>query len=210
MEPSRRAAFTVALSGALFGLAVLIGFLVSWYAGDHSAREWLVSFGGSAEVFGLLLVAAPELVPILQGIASAVLGGWRRIRDLMRRAERALRRLVHRPRAHVVSAGAGIATAGGLGASGRVSPRRDATLEEKVEFLLRRDENVQDRLEEVNRSLESMPRRWRSDITETSETLRDEHTRALEQLRDRHLKARLMGVALLVVGIGLATAGNLV
>jgi hypothetical protein len=79
-----------------------------------------------------------------------------------------------------------------------------------VEYLLRRDEDVQDRLEEVHHSLESMPARWRADISEASETLRSEHTRALEQMRDRHLKARLLGVALLLIGIGLATAGNLV
>jgi hypothetical protein len=54
------------------------------------------------------------------------------------------------------------------------------------------------------------PARWRADISEASETLRSEHTRALEQMRDRHLKARLLGVALLLIGIGLATAGNLV
>jgi hypothetical protein len=32
----------------------------------------------------------------------------------------------------------------------------------------------------------------------------------LEELRDRHLKVRLLGVGLLLVEIGLATAGNLV
>jgi hypothetical protein len=194
----------------LLVLAVVVGLLVGSYAGDHSLREWLLSFGGSAEAFGLLLVAAPELVPILQSIGSAVVGSWLRMKALLRKAERAVRRLLHRPSGQVVSAGGALATAAGMSARGRVGPKEGATLEEKVEYLLRRDEDVQDRLEEVHHSLESMPARWRADISEASETLRSEHTRALEQMRDRHLKARLLGVALLLIGIGLATAGNLV
>lgn len=210
VEPHRRAAYTEALSGVLLVLAVVVGFLVGWYAGDHSAREWLFSFAGSAETFGLLLVAAPELVPILQTIGLAVVRGWSRMKVLLRQAEGAVRRLLRRPRGQVVSASGALVTAAGFSAKGRVGLKEDATLEEKVEYLLRRDEAVQDRFEETHDSLESMPGRWRADIREASETLRGEHTRALEQMRDRHLKARLLGVALLLVGIGLATAGNLV
>jgi hypothetical protein len=66
-----------------------------------------------------------------------------------------------------------------------------------VEYLLRRDEDVQDRLEEVNRSLKSMPGRWPTDITEAWRRCAAGR-RALEQMRDRSLKARLLGVALLV------------
>lgn len=41
-----------------------------------------------------------------------------------------------------------------------------------------------------------------------SEALRGEHERAVAELRDRHLQARLLGIALLLVGIVLATVGN--
>lgn len=129
---------------------------------------------------------------------------------LLRRAERAVRRLLRRPRTHFVSGTAGLGIDVGGRVSGRAHPPEGATLEENVAYLLRRDQDVQDMLDDVGSSLASMPARWSADIDEASEALRGQHTRALEQMRVRHLEARLLGVALLFIGIGLATAGNLV
>jgi hypothetical protein len=200
----------VALSVVLLGLAVVVGALVGWYAGDHSLRDWTLSFGGSAELFGLLLVASPELVPILQRVASLGRRAWRQVLRLLRKVEAAFRRLLRRPLPHVVSVGAGGARAGGFPPSGRASVGDEATLEEKVDYLLRRDQDVQDSLERLEGSLAALPGRWKTDVEQASQALRDEHARALAELRDRHMQARLLGVVLLAVGIVLATAGNLV
>jgi hypothetical protein len=206
-----RVSATAAVSFALLGLTVVVGVLIAWFATDHGLRGWLYSFGGSAEFFGLLLVAAPELVPILQSIGAAAAGGWRSLRALQRKAAARLLRLLGRPQHQRVVVGAGGVTAGGhLSGSGRVSHSPGATLEGKVDYLLRRDQQVQDALERLNLSLEAMPGRWQAAIAETSETLRGEHSRALEQLREHHLQPRLLGILLLAVGVGLATAGNLV
>jgi hypothetical protein len=51
-----------------------------------------------------------------------------------------------------------------------------------------------------------MPNRWRADIDVAAVELRGEQIQGL----NRHLWERLLGVGLLVVGIALATAGNLV
>jgi hypothetical protein len=159
--------------------------------------------------FGLLLVAAPELVPILRALGSAVARGWRRVLALLQKAERAFRRLIRRPRPHVVSGTASMGIAAAGGARGRTSPPEDATLEQKIDYLLRRHQDLQDMIETMSGSLAALPSRWRADIAEESATLRNEHTQALAVMRARHLGARLLGVGLLLVGIVLATVGNL-
>jgi hypothetical protein len=121
----------------------------------------------------------------------------------------ALRRWLGRPRPQRVSVepGGAIAAAGEL--SARVSVNPDATLDEKVDFLLRRDQDVQGHLEQHARQLRDLPKQWNADIAAASTELRTEHADALRELRESHLTARLLGVLLLVVGIALATWGNL-
>jgi len=90
-----------------------------------------------------------------------------------------------------------------------VSVRQGATPDDKIEFLLRRDEETQSRLADLKEALNDLPRRWRADMEATAGTVRREQQEGLAKLRDQHLKARLGGVALLVIGLGLATWGNL-
>lgn len=205
----RRAAATVAVSIALLASALLSGFLVGWFLGDHTLREWLLSYAGSAEFFGVALVATPELVPIFAAASSAIASLWRRFKAWLRRVADAVRRRLGRPRAHFISVSpaGSVATAGDL--SARVSTSA-TTLEEKVEYLLRRDQDVQARLEGHDRALRDLPARWQADIGDTAATLRQEHAEALDRLRERHLRARLLGVGLLVIGIAVATWGNLI
>ena len=94
--------------------------------------------------------------------------------------------------------------------SARIDFAEDAPLEEKVAYLLRRDKAVQAELEDVRRDIAGLPERWLADIAREATSLRAEHAEELAKLRDRHLRARLLGIVLLVVGITLATWGNLV
>lgn len=189
------------LAGA-FGVGVLLGGL----AGDGSTRHWLFAFSGSLEVFGVLLVASPEIAPLLQRVGRALVAAWERAKALWRSIGRLLRRKRHH---RVDVAGGGRLGAVGGRATGRVSVPADATLEEKVEYLLRRDQDVQGRFDETGARLAALPGEWKADIAEASSELRAEHAAALEALRDRHLTVRLVGVALLVTGIALAMWGNL-
>jgi hypothetical protein len=210
MEPRRRTKYTIALSVVLLGLAVVSGLLVGWYAGDHSSRDWLISFAGSTELFGLLLIASPELVPIIQAAGSAISSLLRRLRRWALPVEDRLRRLVGRPRLHRVGSSVTLPYEVVGRAAPRASAPQAASAAAKVAFLLERDQETQTRFEQVEQKLANLPRDWQSDIADASASLRSEHVKALEQMRDRHMQARLLGVVLVAVGIVLATAGNLV
>jgi hypothetical protein len=204
---SRERSLLVALVLAAIGSAVVVG----WFMGDHSLREWLLSFAGSAEFFGLVLVASPELVPRVMAAFSRIASGWMWLRTISRRGTDALRRVLGLPRrGKTVTASGALVAVSGFGASGRVSIEEGASLERKVEYLLRRDQELQAQHKAIDSSLRGMPDRWRADIEAASAGLRDEHEAALQQLRDRHLRARLTGIAMLALGVALATWGNLI
>jgi hypothetical protein len=183
-------------------LAVVVGALVGWLAGDHSCRHWILSFGGSFELFGLLLAAAPELVPILRAVGRRVASAWRKAADFVRRVLRL-------PRHHrlVVSDSVSVEGAGSLSASLSIAP--GASLDEKVEFLLRRYNETEDRLDEIAKTLRQHPDDWQAAIDAATASLRTEQAEAIRALRGEHLRERLLGVAMLLLGLVLATWGNL-
>ena len=71
-----------------------------------------------------------------------------------------------------------------------------------------------ERLGRIEARLESQPERWRQDIEEARSELGAETQKKLEEelkmVRDSHIKWRISGVGILLVGIALGTAGNLV
>ena len=210
MEPRRRGAWAIVLSLAFVAAAAVVGVFLGLFMGDGSWREWLLSLGGSAELFGLLGVASPELVLARETAAPAVSRTWQRAAALVRRVENRVRRLLGRPQHHTIHTASELNIAMSLRGSARVSVSEGATLDEKVEYLLRRDEVVQERLETLHVSVSELPDRWQADIGAESARLREEHAAALAELRDEHKLARLIGVGLLFVGLVLATLGNLV
>jgi hypothetical protein len=191
--------------------AAVLGAFVARLVDTHHVRVWLLSCAGACELFGVLLVAAPELEPIFQHAREDLAAGWRRTAPLRRRVAARVRQLLGRPKHHVVLVGEAVGTsdaAGSLTARARVSP--DASLAAKVDFLMRRYEETQTRLEEIGAKLESLPGEWRRDIDEVSATLREEHAEAIRKVRDQRLTERLLGLFLLVIGVVLNTAGNLI
>jgi hypothetical protein len=199
-------------AGPILVVVVLVpgaGFLVGWFLGNHSRHDWLLSYAGICELFGVLLVAAPELVPILRGIGSAIATGWRHVCALLRSAIQVIRRRLGGPRHQVVSVEAADSVAASGSVSAVVSVDPTATVEAQVAFLLRRDQAVQGQLNTMAETLERLPDRWRTDIHAATADLRAEQSEGLEQLRRQHLRVRLLGVGLLAVGVALGTAGNL-
>lgn len=201
---------SILVAVGLYVAAAVVGTLVGWLVGDHSTREWVLSYGGSAELFGVLLIAAPELVPILHGAGSAVASAWTCARETARNAADTVRRWVGRPRNRTIRMG-GTATVSATGSvSARVTVSAGTTLEDRVAFLLRREQEMQGRLEEITTTLNRHPEDWRGDIEAASEALRGEQADALRELRAEHLRERLLGLGLLLLGVVLATWGNLV
>jgi hypothetical protein len=206
VNPRGRAALTIV---AFATPALVTSALVGGLGGDGSLREWLLSIAGSLELWGVLLVASPELVPVLRRLGAALFDLWGSTKSLARRAADWALRKLGRPRKHHVSLSAAVSGGGAMSAKGTVGVREGATNEEKIEFLLQRDQATQSRLADLREELDELPRRWRADMEAKAGTLRREQQKGLARLRDEHLAARFGGVVLLVLGLGLATWGNL-
>jgi hypothetical protein len=208
MSPRRRAAVTIV---GFVVVAAITSLLVGFLVGDRSVRDWFLSCAGALELWGVVLVAWPELAPLLQRLRTVVA----RLRDaatvLARRAINWVRLKVGRPRPHTVSVSpGGISAAGGVGARGVISVSPGATDAVKIEYLLRQDRKTQDRFSDVEEKLGELPERWQADIEAAAGTLRQEHKESLTELRREHLTQRLGGVAFLVIGLVLSTWGNLI
>lgn len=206
MTPGKRAAAKI---GGSLAAAAATSVLVGWLADADSLRRWLLSVAGALELWGVLLVASPELAPYLRRLRGALVALPERTQALVRRATDWVRAKMGRPRVVSLS-GTATASAGGRATgSGYKSVREGATDEEKFAFLLEQAKETQLRLDDLQQQVNDLPERWRGDIEGAAGTLRQEQQQGLAALRNEHLTARLGGVVLLVVGLALATWGNL-
>lgn len=186
-------------------VAVVMAGVAGWRAAS-GLKDWLYVLAGGAEAVGVLWIAAPELEPrFTRGVraTSRLLGaslrrfwGWVRVTILRRD-----------PPGLTLSASAGDAVAGGDSASVRVSVGAGRTVEERIDFLMRRDQEVQGALEDINQRLAAEP--WQPPLREAIEMLRQSNDAAVTRAAERHIGVRLLGIVLLVVGIALGTWANL-
>lgn len=159
--------------------------------------------GALIELVGIVVIAAPDFVP---GARRA--GAWLRVH--VRREVDRLRRLIGRPRRQVIQV-AGITSAEAVGRASLVtSVRADATIEEKTEFLLRRDQEAQRDLNQLASRVSAIE----SESPERLDELRTElqvHFAAQLAASDADYRAaRIAGAIALAIGLGLATAANFV
>jgi hypothetical protein len=166
-------------------------------------RATLYVTGAVLELGGILLVAWPDLLPY-----AGLVSRW--LRAAMRRVADRPRRLLRRRRDVVVQVGAATATASAGSVSVVVSPNPDATLEERVEYLLRREQEAQAKLnthDERIRAIEKhVPKRLDELRTETEEHVAGE----LSAAESRYRPLRFVGALLLAAGLGLTTSGNFI
>jgi hypothetical protein len=119
-------------------------------------------------------------------------------------------RLIRRPRPHTIYLG-GIGSreaVGGVSLVRSVNP--EATLEEKVAFLLRRDQEAQQAVNELRQQLKEHSERTEKNFEAAHAHMEEHVTAALETAHAAYLPLRIMGVCALMLGLGLATAGNFV
>ncbi len=103
------------------------------------------------------------------------------------------------------------ASAGGsIRARGVKGPRRGASAEEKIDFLVEQDATAQSRLAALEKSLEALPDRWNVDIEAAAAGLMKEQRERLQEHRDEYLRERRWGLGLLVGGLVLSAFGNLI
>jgi hypothetical protein len=163
----------------------------------------LLVFGVLAEFAGIVLLGFPDFLP-----GALRLSAW-----LGRRGRRVLnrvRRLIGLPSltTHVSIAAAGEYNLAGNVAALVVS-REEGTLEEKVDFLLRRDQDAQRRLNDLEHRLNDLegesPRRLEELRTAMEEHVARELSAALEAYRP----LRIAGTVALFVGLACVTTATL-
>jgi hypothetical protein len=164
-------------------------------------RVTLYVTGAVLELGGILLVAWPDLLPYAARASQALRVAAERIGDR-------LRRLLRRPRHQVVHMGAADAVAIANSISVVVSPNPDATLEERVEYLLRREEEAQAKLNAHDERLRAIEKHVPERLDELRAETQEHVASELSAAESRYRPLRFVGALLLAVGLGLTTAGN--
>lgn len=167
-------------------------------------RATLYILGAAFELFGIILVASPDLVPGARRFSRWIAPRWRRF-------ENRLRRLLRLPgRNIVVDAGAATLVLSAGSVSAVTSVNDEATLERKVDFLLRRDQEAQRQTNELAQRLSSME----SELVRRHDELRgqmEEHVSTkLDAAFSEYRAARVIGTGLLAIGLTLTTIGSFV
>ncbi len=169
--------------------------------GTHAA---LYVAGGALELVGITLVASPDLVP-----GARRLSRW--IAPRSRRFENRLRSLVGlRPRTigHPTEVTGTIASGASVSAVVSVDP--GASLERKVDFLLRRTEEAQQAENALTERVASLERESQRRLDELREHMEEHVATELGAALAEYRPARVIGTFAVAVGLALATAGNLI
>jgi len=160
------------------------------------ASPVLFVFGAVAEFAGIVLLGFPDLLP-----GAIRLSGW------LRRQSNRLRRVVGLPtRPIVVSIGA----AGEINIAGRVAAlvvsRSGGTLDEKVAFLLRRDQAAQRQENELADRVDQLEAESRQRIADAQREMEQHIAAETEAYRP----LRIAGTAALALGLALTTVATLI
>jgi hypothetical protein len=161
-------------------------------------RVALYVLGAVFEFVGIVVIAAPDFAPVVTRVA-----------DRLRRLIARIRLLLGRP-GHQVIGAAYIGSAASFGSVGLVATSGASTLEEKIEFLLRRDKDAQVGMNDLRDRVATIER----ESPERLDQLRDgliEHVAAERAAAEATYRTeRTLGAIALAVGLILSTIGNLV
>jgi hypothetical protein len=166
-------------------------------------RSGLYIAGAFIEFLGIILVGSPDLFPQARRVSGWIGLGYRRVTNRFWR-------LIGRPRSKIVSLG----LAGEVSTSGSLSAVKVTTsvgtIGQKVDFLLRRDEEAQRHVNELRERIRVLEGKIASGLETARAEMEDHVTHALRTAHEAYLPLRIVGVVALVVGLGLVTAGNFV
>ena len=164
----------------------------------------LYVFGAVFELGGIVMLAAPDWNTYTKRLSGWTQRFFYRLRDR-------LRRLLRLPRHVTMHAGSGSFTVSGTAtASGIVGISADAPIDEKVEFLLRRDEQAQREADKLRGRVEAIERESPEKLDALRRELQVHVATTLEAEKADYRAGRALGAFALVVGLALSTAGNLV
>jgi hypothetical protein len=165
-----------------------------------------VSFYIAGAVFegvGILSLGLPDLIPY----------GPRVSRWLSARYVRTLNRLllrIGRPRRQVVELKGIPANSSGVGRPGVTNVENDLPIEQQVALLREHDKESRKAIDDLRDRLETLERGTSRRLEESRGAMEAHVAEALSAARAEYQALRIAGAILLVVGLGLSTAGNLV
>ena len=167
-------------------------------------KTTLYVLGAILELVGIAFVAAPDLVPGARRFSRWAAPRWRRF-------ENRVRRLVGLPpRAISVSVQGVTAAAVALGGTAIVTITHGATVEEKVEFLLRRDQERQQSEAEMGRRITAIERESPQRLAELRSDMEARVADEVEAAKVEYRPLRVLGALALTLGLALSTLGNLI
>jgi hypothetical protein len=155
---------------------------------------WFGWLGIVLEFFGVALVGAPDLVPGARRLSGWLARGWERV-------TRRVLRAVGVRRAHHVSTGVAAEYDIAGHAAGLVHAPSAGTLEDKVAFLLGRDEATQGALQELNDRVVELEKETERRLDAEREAMEAFVGEALAAEDARYRWARILGAVLLVAGL---------
>jgi len=159
--------------------------------------------GAVLEVFGILLLGLPDFLPYGERLSAWLSGRYRR-------GINRFRQLIHRPRPQVVYL-QGVAAEGSASARASIVKRVGAgvPLDQQIALLREHDEETQKGLTELRGRLEDLESGTSQRFEESRAAMEDHVTGALAMAGTQYRALRVAGAVLLIIGVGLSTAGNL-
>lgn len=166
-----------------------------------SAANVLLVVGAFLELVGIVLVGSPDLFPgaqqLSEWIARQVDRGWRWVLRAFGRV---------RPRTHSVHLSGGIELGGHVSAFVSTSAE---SVEEKVEFLLRRDREHQQDIGELKRKVGELERESAKRLERLRADLEEQIRAEIAAAHGEYLPLRIVGAFALAAGLVCVTAGAL-
>lgn len=164
----------------------------------------LFVIGAAVELLGIVLVASPDLVPGAVRLARWTRVRWRPIENRVRRA------VGLAPRGRVVELSATISGGGRVSASAIVGHNPGAPIESKVEYLLRRDQALQETANRLTQRVETLEAESAKRIDDLRQEIEARIVREIEVAQEDYRRARIGGTIALAIGLALVTAANFV
>jgi hypothetical protein len=196
----------------LYGLVVVTLLFANGYNafGDTTTRGWLVTVATAFELSGVVLIASPELRPLIERAAA---NAWRAVRRFIKAAWLRLRRLLGIPTPHRITLGHAVETSAALDlevSRGGEPPPSTATLDEKVAYLLVQERRHNKLLEDIENLVRRETGAIRSELSTATADLREHTSVSVREAAEAELQMRLLGVAFVIAGISAAYVASLV
>jgi hypothetical protein len=169
-----------------------------------SAQTALFIGGALSEFFGIVFLAFPDLLP---GARRA--SAW--LARTARTVEGRVRRLLRLPgRKHYVSLSSSLSVESAMSGSVIVGPKRDATPDELLEFLVRRDRETQQHINALSQRLSDFERSTPEELELLRERMESHVADELAAAAQQYRSLRVAGTFALAAGLFCVTLANFV